>query len=52
MLPLTKVMPPITTIVALSVSDPFPVATVWVPEAGPASPLTRRVTLDWVDDEA
>ncbi len=44
-------MPPITSIVALSPRDPFPVRTVCVPEAGPASPLSSRVTFDSVDDD-
>ena len=32
--------------------DPLPMRTVWLPEAGPASPLSTRVCLDSVELEA
>ena len=41
-------MPPITRIVM----DPVLMTTVWLPDAGPASPETTRVCLDCVDDES
>ncbi len=32
--------------------DPVPMTTVWLPDAGPASPETTMVCLDSVDDES
>ena len=31
---------------------PLPIVTVWLAEAGPASPLSTRVTLDSVEAES
>ena len=47
-------MPPMTSMVALSGCDRTvgPMETNWVPEAGPALPISTSVTLDWLDDEA
>ncbi len=41
-------MPPITTMEMV----PVPIRTVWLPDAGPASPLSVRVCLASVESEA
>ena len=42
--PFTKVRSPITINVARSSVAPWPTCMAWVPDAGPASPLSRKGT--------
>jgi hypothetical protein len=44
--PLTKVRSPITINVARSSEAPWPTSIAWVPDAGPASPLSRKGTCE------